>query len=78
MESYYLSISQAKINRHHAQERAKQYRMARQAVSVRKSRPWTKLLVKLAEIMIRTGERLKTNAERDLKDCFRTASLQDL
>lgn len=78
MDSYYASVSQAQINRHQAQERAEQYRMAQQAMSGRINRPWAKLLVKLAEIMIRTGERLKTNAERDLTDCFRTASLQDL
>jgi hypothetical protein len=78
MDSYYTSVTLAKMNRLQAQERAEHYQMAQQAMSGRIHRPWAKLLVKLAEIMIRTGERLKNNAERDLKDCFRTASLQDL
>lgn len=78
METYYANIALAHENTRLAHEKAAQYRMIKEAEAGGLHRPRSRMLVKLAGILIRTGLRLKSYAEKDLKSNFTSTTLQDL
>jgi len=78
METYYLYSELAEENRRIDLERVKHYQMIKEAESVKLARPWSKLLVKLAGVLIELGLKMKYYAERDTKQNFPFASMQDM
>ena len=78
MDPYYVNTILADEYRRNAHASALHYHMVCEAEAGQTEGPWSKMLVKLAGIMIRTGEKIKSHAQREKKHHFPIASLQDL
>ncbi len=78
MYEYYNTVMQVEENRRLRLERARHYELVKLARQARMDNRWSKLLVKLAGILIQTGIHLKKYAEKDLNHHFPAVTLQDL
>lgn len=78
METYYTYYEHVKETQRLAKERAVKFAMVKQAEQGNAKGNKSKMLVKLAGILINAGTRLKNYAEKDLKNNLQTPSFQDL
>lgn len=76
METYYGNFELVKENNRLAREKAQKFALIKLAEQGKNGR--SKMLVKLAGLLIDTGLRLKMYAERDLRETFQVPTLQDL
>ncbi len=77
MNEYYNIIAQIEENRKIAMEKANHTALVKLAKQANPDDRWSKLLVKLAGILINAGNQLKKHAEKDLQRQFPVV-LQDL
>lgn len=77
MNEYYNIVAQIEENRKIAMEKASHAMLVKLAKQANPDDRWSKLLVKLAGILISIGNQLKKHAEKDLQPQF-PAILQDL
>ena len=78
MEIYNINYELVKETQRHAEEKAEKFALVKQAELGDAKSSRSKILVKLAGILIDAGLRLKNYAEKDLKNNLQIPSLQDL
>lgn len=74
METYHTYMALSCERRRTDLEKVEHNMRIKEALYLKASRPWSKILVKLAGIMISAGEKLKSSAEKDLQNCYPAAS----